>query len=83
MTNAVEPYLDTLFDRLSGSGARGRRLLLEAQAHLDEAVERGLAAGQSREEAERLALARFGSADEVVRAHHWPPAVSKIGWKPP
>ena len=40
----VEAYLDRLFDLLSGSGARGRRVLLEAQAHLEEAVEQGFRA---------------------------------------
>ncbi len=69
MTDAVEIYLDRLFDLLAGSGARGRRVLLEAQAHLEEAVEQGLAAGQSHEDAERSAIARFGSPQDIARAH--------------
>ena len=69
MTDAVEAYLDRLFDLLSGTGARGRRVLIEAQAHLEEAVERGMGAGQSRDEAERSAIARFGSPEEIARAH--------------
>lgn len=69
MTDAVEVYLDRLFDLLSGTGARGRRVLIEAQAHLEEAVECGVGAGQSREQAERSAIARFGSPEEIARAH--------------
>jgi hypothetical protein len=69
MTTAVDAYLDRLFDLLSGSGARGRRVLLEAQAHLEEAVEHGLASGQSREDAERSAIVRFGTPEEIARAH--------------
>lgn len=70
MIATTEEYLDRLFDTLSGSGARGRRVLLEAQAHLEEAVERAVAAGASWEAAERMALARFGSVEEVARAHN-------------
>lgn len=69
MIDAVEPYLDRLFDLLSGTGARGRRTLNEAQAHLEEAVELEVAAGQSREQAERRAVARFGTPEEIARAH--------------
>ncbi|MBS0384702.1 MAG: hypothetical protein JSS00_05065 [Proteobacteria bacterium] len=69
MTDAVEVYLDRLFDLLSGTGARGRRALLEAQAHLEEAVERGLDAGQSREDAEHGSIARFGTPEAIARAH--------------
>jgi hypothetical protein len=69
MTTSVEAYLDRLFDLLSGSGARGRRVLLEAQAHLEEAVERAVAAGQTPEAAERDAVARFGSPEEIAEAH--------------
>ena len=69
MTTAVEAHLDRLFDLLSGSGARGRRVLFEAQAHLEEAVERGVAVGQSRDDAERAAIARFGTPEEIAHAH--------------
>jgi hypothetical protein len=69
MIDTVETYLDRLFDLLSGTGARGRRVLIEAQAHLEEAVEREIAAGQSQEQAERSAIARFGSPEEIARAH--------------
>jgi len=69
MIDTVETYLDRLFDLLSGTGARGRRVLIEAQAHLEDAVEHAIAAGQSREQAERCAIARFGSPEEIARAH--------------
>jgi hypothetical protein len=69
MADTVEEYLDRLFDLLAGGGARGRRVLLEAQAHLEEAVELAVGAGRSREEAERAAIARFGAPEVVARAH--------------
>ncbi len=69
MTTSVDAYLDRLFDLLSGTGARGRRVIIEAQAHLEEAVERSVASGQSREAAEYSAIARFGTPEEIARAH--------------
>lgn len=69
MTDTVDQYLDRLFDLLAGSGAPGRRLLLEAQVHLEEAVERAIDAGQSRQEAERAAIERFGAPEVIARAH--------------
>ena len=69
MIVSVEAYLDRLFDLLSGTGARGRRVLLEAQAHLEEAVEHAIASGRSRPDAERAAIARFGTPETLARAH--------------
>src|SRR5262249_37155485 len=65
----VDGYLDQLFDLLSGTGARGRRVLLEAQAHLEEAVERRVASGPSRQDAERGAVGCFGTPEEIAKAH--------------
>src|SRR5262249_46999266 len=71
--SAVERYLDELFDRLAGSGAPGRRTLAEAEDHLREAVSAAMAQGLPPGEAERQAVARFGSASLVasqVRQSH-------------
>lgn len=71
--SAVERYLDELFDRLASSGAAGRRTLAEAEDHLREAVSAAMAKGMPLGEAEREAVARFGSASLVasqVRQSH-------------
>ena len=69
MIDRVEDYLDRLFDLLAGAGRAGRRALAEAQGHLEEAVEANKAAGMSQEDAERDAISRFGSAEQIARAH--------------
>jgi MYXO-CTERM domain-containing protein len=56
----VDDYLDTLFDRLSGTGAEGRRLLAEAEDHLRSAADDGIARGLEPLAAEREAVRRFG-----------------------
>lgn len=69
----IDAYLDQLFDRLAGTGAAGRRALVEAEDHLRSAVERTVAEGAGPAEAERLAVARFGDATDIAarlrRAH--------------
>lgn len=60
MTGPIDAHLDELFDRLSGTGAAGRRALSEADDHLHAAAEEAMAAGVERDEAERLAVERFG-----------------------
>lgn len=69
MIDRVEDYLDRLFDLLAGAGRAGRRALAEAQGHLEEAVEANKAAGMSQEDAERDAITRFGSPEQIARAH--------------
>ncbi|MFZ2029598.1 MAG: permease prefix domain 1-containing protein [Vitreimonas sp.] len=69
MIVTVDAYLDRLFDLLCGTGARGRRVLQEAQAHLEEAVEHAVVSGLSRADAERAAIARFGTPEQIARAH--------------
>lgn len=69
MIERLEPYLDRLFDLLGGTGAAGRRILSEAQAHLEEAIQANGAAGMSQEDAEREALARFGAPEQIAQAH--------------
>jgi hypothetical protein len=65
----VEEYLDELYSRLRGSPRQGRRLLAEAEDHLRQGVEEGLAGGLTLEEAEEHAVSSFGSVRAVVRAH--------------
>ncbi|SCG68391.1 permease prefix domain 1-containing protein [Micromonospora inositola] len=69
----IDAYLDRLFDRLAGTGAAGRRALVEAEDHLRSAAAQAVAEGTDRAEAERLAVARFGDATDIAarlrRAH--------------
>jgi hypothetical protein len=72
--SVVERYLDEMFDRLAGTGAAGRRALAETEDHLRLAVADGMSAGLSAADAEREAVARFGTPASVAaalrRAHH-------------
>jgi len=74
----IERTLDTLFDRLAGTGAAGRRALTEAEDHLTEAYAEERAKGLDAEAAENAAVARFGSPDRfaagVNRVHSGPAA---------
>lgn len=65
----VEEYLDELYTKLRGSPRQGRRLLAEAEDHLRQRVDEGLAGGLSLAEAQQLAVSSFGSVRAVVRAH--------------
>jgi len=62
----VERSLDELFDRLAGTGAAGRRSLAEAEDHLRTATAAAVAAGEPAEQAERGAVARFGSPASIA-----------------
>src|SRR5690348_4621953 len=63
----VERYLDTMFDRLTGTGAAGRRMLAEAENHLLTATAEGRASGLDPETAEQQAVERFGPVDDLAR----------------
>lgn len=69
MKDLVEEYLDELYSKLRGSPRQGRRLLAEAEDHLRQGVEEGLAGGLTLEEAQQHAVSSFGSVRAVVRAH--------------
>lgn len=63
----VDAYLDDLLFELRGTPGVARRALAEAEDHLREAVEEACAAGASTEDAQRAAIARFGSPRLVAR----------------
>jgi HAAS domain-containing protein len=63
----VDGYLDELFERLAGTGPDGRRLLVEAEQHLADAVAEGRDRGLDTEAAEREAVQRFGAATDIAR----------------
>ena len=56
----IDRHLDLMFDRLSGTGSAGRRMLVEAEDHLRSAAEEARARGLDAEAAEREAVARYG-----------------------
>lgn len=64
----IEDYLAELRAGLRLRPSYADRLLAEAEDHLRLAADEALAHGSSPAEAERIAMARFGSADEVARA---------------
>jgi hypothetical protein len=65
----VEQYLDELYTKLRGSPRQGRRLLAEAEDHLRQGVDEGLAGGLTLLDAQEHAVSSFGSVRAVVRAH--------------
>jgi hypothetical protein len=69
MSDLVEEYLDELYSKLRGSPRQARRLLAEAEDHLRQRVDEGLAGGLSLPEAQQAAVSSFGSVRAVVRAH--------------
>jgi hypothetical protein len=64
--NQIQTYLRKLERQLWLRGIADRDDLAEIESHLMEAVERGLDQGLSLEEAELMALERFGSVKVVV-----------------
>jgi hypothetical protein len=65
----LEAYLDELFLQVAALPPReARQLMSEAEAHLRDDVEHGMASGLSEVDAERAAIARFGSASALATA---------------
>ena len=52
----IEWYLDELFGQLAGTGAAGRRALMEAEYHLRAAAADAMARGLPEDQAEREAV---------------------------
>lgn len=67
MNSPIDAYLNELLVALQGNAPDVRRVLAEAEEHLRDAAAEGVAAGLEPEEAERQAVARFGSARLVAR----------------
>ena len=63
----IEWYLDELFDQLAGTGAAGRRALIEAEYHLSAAAADAMARGLPQDQAEHEAVSRFGLPALVAR----------------
>jgi len=65
----VEAFLDAVLIASAAAPAREtRRLLAETEAHLRDATNEAVERGLTREEAERDAVHRFGTAADLVRA---------------
>jgi hypothetical protein len=56
----IEWYLDELFDQLAGTGAAGRRALMEAEYHLRAVAADAMARGLPEDQAGHEAVSRFG-----------------------
>ncbi|HEX3393812.1 MAG TPA: permease prefix domain 1-containing protein [Acidimicrobiales bacterium] len=67
VSDPIEVYLDRLLVELSGRARNVRRILAEADDHLRDAVESGVAEGLLPAEAEQRAIDRFGSPATVAR----------------
>lgn len=65
--DAVENYLDDLFDHLAGTGGAGRRALTETEDHLRSATAELVASGLPEDMAARRAVTRFGDARRIAR----------------
>jgi hypothetical protein len=63
----IEWYLDELFDQLAGTGAAGRRALMEAEYHLRAVAADAMARGLPEDQAEHEAVSRFGPPALVAR----------------
>jgi len=63
--NRIRDYLQALKQALWMRGLSDTDALAEIESHLREAVEQGLKKGLSAEEAERIALERFGSVKMI------------------
>ncbi len=63
----IESYLDELFDQLAGTGAAGRRVLMEAEYHLRAVAAEAMTRGLPEDQAELQAVSRFGPPVLVAR----------------
>ena len=66
-TDPIQGYLDQLLTYLRGSAHDVRRILSETEEHLRDATAELVAAGASEEEAQRLAIERFGHPRTVAQ----------------
>ena len=70
---SIDAYLAELERQLQVGAFRRRRILAEAEDHLDSAAKVWQASGTTQEEAERFAIDRFGRAGDVAARfnHQW------------
>jgi hypothetical protein len=73
-------YLRALRAALRVSPATAERILAEVEDHLRQATEEEMAAGAAPEEAERRAVERFGTPEEVARSFAGPFPWAKLFW---
>jgi hypothetical protein len=65
---AIDAYLDSLFNRLVGTGHAGRRALAEVEDHLRSAAAAAVAAGTPDAQAQVAAVRAFGPPHPVISA---------------
>jgi hypothetical protein len=75
----IDTYLDELMAALRVEPRRARRILIETEDHLREAVRDHVAAGMEEAAAERLAIERFGSPREIAARFNGA-SVTPRGW---
>ena len=63
----IEDYLDALQVRLRGTPRDIRRMLRETEDHLNDSAAAGIDSGRTPEDAQRDAVERFGSIDDIAR----------------
>jgi hypothetical protein len=63
----IEWYLDELFDQLAGTGAAGRRALMEAEYHLRAVAADAMTRGLPEDQAGHEAVSRFGARLTCLR----------------
>lgn len=78
-TDPVAEYLTELRRQLPATVSRKRRLLKESEQHLDDAVAELTASGMSRDEAQRIAIRRFGSPQSFAREMGYPSRSEALG----
>ena len=76
VNDPIERYLDQLVLELRGRATDVRRILVETEEHLRDAVIEGVAEGMTAGEAEARAIARFGSPRLVAR--RFPPTTGAV-----
>ncbi len=62
----IDDYLDQLLDALRVDGAQSRRILIETEDHLREAVRVNVVCGMDEERAAEFAIERFGQPREIA-----------------
>ena len=67
---SIDEYLDDLSERLTGSGEKTRRFLIEAESHLRDECDALVERGAEPLEAEAAAIRSFGTTGQVAQAEN-------------